>query len=148
MNLVKGKDREGNNGKGKGKTEQGKGQDDERKCFYCDGKGHIKSNFRQKVTDDKKSESKSSSSTDKVTSATIVATAQEHEPSDELWIFAVAVGGSRGSGNEAPGDIVELVVDIGTALPTSPPCIEADAPSSQELSPRKLVGTTRRARQY
>ena len=66
VNLVKGK---GNKGKGKGKekSETGKCQGDGRRCFYFDGKGHIKSNDPQMVIDDKKkSDSKSSSSTDNV----------------------------------------------------------------------------------
>ena len=33
------------------------------------------------------------------TRRTMVAAAQEHESNDELWIFAIAVGGSPGSGN-------------------------------------------------
>ena len=39
---------------------------------------------------------------------TMVATARENESSDELWIFAIEVGGSLGSGNGAPSGIFEL----------------------------------------
>ena len=39
-------------GKGKEKTVQGKGEGDERRCFYCDGHRHIKSNCPQKVLRD------------------------------------------------------------------------------------------------
>ena len=38
---------------GKGKNEKATGKGDERRCFHCDGKGHIKSNHHQKVIDDK-----------------------------------------------------------------------------------------------
>ena len=88
-------------------------------------KGHIKSNCPQKVIDDKKSDSKSSSATDKVMLVT-----------------------SLGSGNWAPGEIVELMVDSGATAPTCPPRFGADAPVSQELSLRKLVGASRHALRY
>ena len=117
----------GKKGRGKGKNEKAKGQGDERRYFHCDGKGHIKSNCPQEVIDDKKSDFNSSSSTDTVMSVTVVATAREKESSDELWIFAIAVGGSLGSG--APGEIVELMVDRGADVTTRPPCV-----------PVKLVG--------
>ena len=56
----KGKDGKGKKVKGKGKEQC---QGDERRCFYYEGKGHIKSNCPQKVIDDKnRSDSKSSSS--------------------------------------------------------------------------------------
>ena len=63
LNLVKGKGKQGNgkDGKGmkatgKGKNEKATSQGDERRCFYCDGKGHIKFNGPQKVIDDNKEE--------------------------------------------------------------------------------------------
>ena len=61
VNMVKGKGKKGEGGKGqkgkgkgKGNYEKGRGQGDERRCFHCDGKGHVKSNCPQKVIDDKK----------------------------------------------------------------------------------------------
>ena len=78
------------------------------------GKGHIKSNCPQKVSDDKKkSDSKRSPWTDNVMPVTAVATAQGHELTDE--IFAIAVGGSLGSACGA-GEIAELM-DSGAAEP-------------------------------
>ena len=56
---------------------------------------------RKAIDDKKKSDSRSSSSSDNVMLGTIVATARENESSDELWIFALAVSGSLGSGNGA-----------------------------------------------
>ena len=80
-NLVKGKARKGKRkGKGKGRIEKSKGQGDERRCFNCDGKGHIQSNRFQQVIDEKKSDSnKNTSSTDIVLRVTVVATARENE---------------------------------------------------------------------
>ena len=69
----------------------------------------------------KKSDSKSLSSTDNAMLVTLVATAHKHESSDELRIFAIAVGGSVGSGNGAPVEIVELMVDSGAAVTTCLP---------------------------
>ena len=115
-------------GKGNGKKEKGKVQGDERRCFCCDGKGQIKSNRPQKAIDDnKKSDSKRSPSTDNVVLVTLVATARENESSYELWIFAIAVGGKLGSGNGAPGEIAELMVDSGAALTTCALCFGTDA---------------------
>ena len=103
--MVKGK---GKKGKGKGKIEKSKGQGEERRCFYSDGKGHITPNCLQKVIDDKKkSDPKSSSSIDNVMPVTMAPTAREHESSDELWIFAIAVGGSLGCGIGVPNELVE-----------------------------------------
>ena len=79
---------------------------------------------------------------------TMVATARENESSDELWIFALAVGGSLGSGNGVPGEIAELMVDSGAAVMTCPPWIGADVLVGQELSPRKLVGASGHALRY
>ena len=86
MHLVKGegkkgKGKDGKRIKGKGmgtaKTETGKGRGDERRCFYCDGKGHIKFNCPQKVIDEQeKSDPKSSSSTDNVMPVTMVERAE------------------------------------------------------------------------
>ena len=70
-------------------------------------------------------------------------TAQEHESDGELWIFAIAVDGSRG----APGEIVELVVDSGGAVTTCPPWF-ADALVIRGLSPRKLVEASGHALRY
>ena len=58
VNLVKGKGKKGKGkdgqdtkgkGKGRGKNEKAKGEGDERRCFYCDGKGHIKSNCLRRL---------------------------------------------------------------------------------------------------
>ena len=120
VNVVKGKGKIGEGKDSKGKKGNGKvtGQGGERRCFHCEEKGHIKSNCRQKVIDDKKSDSKGSSSTGNVMLVTGVATARENDSSVELWISAIAVGGSLGSGNGAPGEIAELMVDSGAALAT------------------------------
>ena len=67
---------------------------------------------------------------------TTAATAQEHKPSGELWILAIAVGGSLGSGNGALGDIVELMVDSGAAVKSCPPWSGTDPLISQEPSTR------------
>ena len=70
---------------------------------------------------------------------TMVTTARENDSSDELWVSAIAVGGSFGSGNGTPSEIVELMVDGGAAVATCPPWFVEDAPVTQELSPRKMV---------
>ena len=59
---------------------------------------------------------------------TIVPTARELESCDEPCIFAIAVGGSLGSGNETPGEIAKLVVHSGAAVTTCPPRSGAGAP--------------------
>ena len=51
VNLVKGKGKKGEtskDGQGKRQTEKGTGQEEERRCFSCDGKGKIKSKFLRK----------------------------------------------------------------------------------------------------
>ena len=52
---------------------------------------------------------------------------------------------SLGSGTGAPREIVEVVVDSGAAVTTCLPWFGADAPMSQGLSLRKLVGANRHA---
>ena len=70
---------------------------------------------------------------------TMVATARQNESSGELWIFAIEVARSFGSGNGAPGEIVELMVGSGAVVTKCLPWFGVDALVSQELSPRKLA---------
>ena len=106
VNLVKGKWKKGKSNDGEGKkNEKAKGQGDERRCAST-ATGRDTSSptvHRGSSTTRKKSDSKSLSSTDNVMLVTLAATAQENESNDELWIFALAVGGSLGTGTGALG---------------------------------------------
>ena len=104
--------------------------------MYCDRKEHVKSSCSRKVVDNRRKNDSNSVSSTNVMLVTLNQTAQEGKTRgrDELCIFAVAVGGSLGSGGGALGEIVEPMVDSGAALATCPPWFGADVPRNREQS--------------
>ena len=145
VNLVKGKGKKGKGKDGRGKRAKARGRLRKAKVKVRNGGASTATGkdtsrptvLRRSSTTRRRVTSKSSSSIDNVMPVTMAPTAREHESSDELWIFAFAVGGSLGSGIGVPSELVELMVDSGADVRTT--CIHARARLKRfELSSGRL----------